>query len=215
MQTTKILLIRHGQSTANVAGLFTGHSGYPLSELGHKQAARTAEYIKQNYSVDAVYSSDLPRAFQTAEYTALAFGLPIVTDARFREIHGGEWERVHFDDLSKLYPTDYALWMSDVGNARCTGGESVMELADRVFQGLVSVGNAHPGKCVVVATHATPVRAAIWKAAGASASQMQNLSWGSNCGISEFDFADGKLTAVRVNYVEHLTGMQTQLPANV
>jgi len=215
MQKTTILLVRHGQSEANVAGIFTGHSGYPLSGLGHAQAERTAEYIKANYSVDFIYSSDLPRAFQTAEHIALALDLPIVTDARFREIHGGAWERKHFDELQDLYPGDYALWKSDVGNARCTGGESVMELAERVYNGICTVAEANPGKCIVIATHATPVRAAIWKASNLSASELQNISWGGNCGISEFSFENGKLSAVSLNYIGHLTGMETKLPSNI
>ncbi len=215
MQKTKILLVRHGQSEANVAGIFTGHSGYPLSKLGHEQAARTAEYIKKTYQVDAVYSSDLPRAFQTAEYTALAFGLPVTTDARFREINGGDWERQPFEQLESLYPEEYLQWRADVGNACPANGESVMELADRVFCGLQAVAEANPGKCVVVATHATPVRAMIWKASGTPAREMQTLSWGGNCAVSEFDFADGKLTAVQVNYVGHLAGIESRLPSNV
>lgn len=215
MQKTKILLVRHGQSEANVAGIFTGHSGYPLSKLGHEQAARTAEYIKKTYRVDAVYSSDLPRAFQTAEYTALAFGLPVTTDAQFREINGGDWERQTFEQLETLYPEEYLQWRADVGNACPVNGESVMELADRVFCGLQAVAEVNPGKCVVVATHATPVRAMIWKASGTPASEMQTLSWGGNCAVSEFDFLDGKLTAVLVNYVGHLAGIESKLPSNV
>ena len=215
MQKTKILLVRHGQSEANVAGIFTGHSGYPLSKLGHEQAARTAEYIKNTYKVDAVYSSDLPRAFQTAEYTARIFNLPITTDARFREINGGDWERIAFDELEVRYPEAYSLWRTDVGNARPSNGESVMELVDRVYSGLKAVAEANPGKCVMVASHATPMRAAIWKAADVPVSEMQNLSWGANCAVSEFEFTDGKLTAVSVNYVGHLVGMESKLPSNV
>lgn len=215
MQKTTILLVRHGQSEANVAGIFTGHCGFPLSELGHAQAERTAEYIKSHYPVDLVYSSDLPRAFQTAEHIALALNLPITTDARFREICGGKWERQYFDRLQDLYPEDYAVWKADVGNARCTGGESVMELADRVYAGICAVAQANPGKCIVIATHATPVRAAIWKTANLTASEFQNVPWGGNCGISEFTFADGKLTAGKLNNVEHLAGMETKLPASI
>lgn len=215
MQKTTILLVRHGQSEANAGGIFTGHSGYPLSALGHAQAERTAEYIKANYPVDAVFSSDLPRAFQTAEHIALAFGLPIVTDARFREINGGAWERKLFDQLQDLYPDDYAVWKTDVGNARCTGGESVMELADRVYEGVCAVAEANPGKCIVIATHATPMRATIWKTADMSASEFQNVSWGGNCGISEFAYMGGELSAVKLNSVEHLTGMETKLPASI
>ena len=96
MKKTTILLVRHGESMGNVLKLFTGHSGYPLSDLGHTQAARTAEYIHANYQVDAVYSSDLPRAFQTAEHIAKAFKLPVITHAGLREIYAGDWENERF-----------------------------------------------------------------------------------------------------------------------
>ena len=215
MQKTTILLVRHGQSEANAAGIFTGHSGFPLSELGHTQAERTAEYIKVRYPVNAVYSSDLPRAFQTAEHIALAFDLPVVTDARFREINGGAWERKQFDCLQDMYPEEFAVWKTDLGNARCTGGESVMELTDRVYAGICALARANPGKCIVITTHATPMRAAIWKTGNMSTSEFQNVPWGGNCGISEFSFADGKLSAVSLNYVEHLNGMQTKLPSSI
>ena len=213
MPKTTILLVRHGQSEANLKNLFAGHSGYSLTSLGREQAARTAEYIKSTYPVDAVFSSDLPRAFQTAEYTARAFGLPVITDAHFREIFAGKWEGVQFDRLEEAYPEDFGLWQRDIGKARCTGGESVTEVIDRVYQGLLGI--ADKGKCVVVATHATPLRSVLWKASDVSNVDIQNISWGSNCAISEFTLEDGKLTAVRVNYTDHLKGIETSLPKDI
>ena len=214
MKTT-LLLIRHGQSEGNVASVFTGHCGYPLSSLGHQQAARTAEYIKGKYNVDAVYSSDLPRAFQTAEYTARAFGLPVIVDARFREINGGAWEDIPYARLPELYPEAYGRWKADIGNSRCTDGESVMELADRVWLGLRDIATRHPGQCIAIATHATPVRSVLWRIADVPPSGMQQISWGSNCAVSEFQFEDGKLTAAYTNFTGHLAGMETSLPKDV
>lgn len=213
MAKTTIVLVRHGQSEANLTDTFAGHSGYSLTPLGRQQASRAAEYIKNTYPVDAVYSSDLPRAFQTAEYTARAFNLPIVTDAHFREIFAGQWEGVQFDRLEADYPEDFAIWQKDIGNARCTGGESVKELIERVYQGLLGI--ADKGKCIVIATHATPLRAALWKASDVSNVDIQNISWGSNCAVSEFTLEDGKLTAVCVNYTGHLEGIETSLPTNI
>ena len=213
MAKTTILLVRHGQSEANLTNTFAGHSGYSLTPLGREQAARTAEYIKKTYPVDAVFSSDLPRAFQTAEYTARAFDLPIVTDAHFREIFAGKWEGVPFDRLESEYPEEFAVWSKDIGNARCTGGESVAEVVERVYNGVLSL--ADKGKCVVVATHATPLRSVLWKTSEDANLNIQNVSWGSNCAISEFLLEDGKLTAVRVNYTGHLEGLETKLPENI
>ena len=213
MAKTTILLVRHGQSEANLQDLFAGHSGYSLTPLGREQAAKTAEFIKNTYPVDAVYSSDLPRAFQTAEYTSRAFGLPIVTDAHFREIEAGKWDGVAFDQLAKDYPEDFATWLKGVGESHCTGGENLASLVERVYQGLLGI--ADKGKCIVVASHATPLRSMLWKATEADEIDMHEISWGSNCGVTEFAIEDGKLTVVRVNQVDHLAGLETKLPDNL
>lgn len=215
MAKTRILLLRHGESEGNVLGVFTGHSGYPLTEMGHKQAELTADYIKKNYEVDAVYSSDLPRAFQTAEHIARAFGLPVVTDYRFREIRAAKWERKAFDILGDLFPEDYAVWVNDTANARCTGGESVREVADRVVQGIMDVALAHPDQCIVIAAHATPIRASLWKIAGGTPELFQKYNFGCNCAISELSFENGALEIVFANNADHLQGCKTQLPSNI
>lgn len=215
MSKTTILLVRHGQSMGNIEGVFTGHTGHVLSDLGLKQAAMTADYLYKNYKVDAVYSSDLPRAFQTAEPTAQAFGLPIVTDARFREINVGEWDRKPFAHMLELYPEDYTVWMEDLIHARCTGGESVLEVAERVMDGINAFAAANPDKCVVVVTHATPLRCALWKISGAPESAIQDMSWGGNCAVSELVCVDGKFEIVSLNYMDHLSGFASALPSNV
>ena len=215
MSKTTILLVRHGESEGNVLGVFTGHSGYPLTEMGHKQAELAADYIEKNYKVDAVYSSDLPRAFQTAEHIACVFALPVVTDCRFREIRAAKWERKAFDILGDLFPEDYAVWVNDTTNARCTGGESVREVADRVVQGIMSVAEAHPGQCVVIVAHATPIRTSLWKIAGGTPELFQKYNFGCNCAVSELTFEDGALSIVSANYTDHLQGCKTQLPSNI
>ena len=70
---TALLLIRHGESIANVDGRFAGHLDIPLSETGYVQADITAHYIHSHYTVDAVYASDLLRAFHTGKAVADAF----------------------------------------------------------------------------------------------------------------------------------------------
>ena len=215
MKKTTILLIRHGESLGNVLGLFTGHSGYPLSDLGHTQAERTAEYIHKNYRVDAVYSSDLPRAFQTAEHTAKAFGLPVITNAGLREINAGAWENFRFADLPDLYPDSFPLWRADFLNAYCVGGETVREVGERGAKALYEIAAANPGKCIVVASHATTIRSALWKISGAPESAMQDMMYCANCAVNELVFEDGKLQIVSMNYAEHLAELQTKLPSNL
>jgi len=215
MSKTTILLVRHGQSVGNIEGVFTGHTGHVLSDLGHKQAAMTAEYIHKHYMVDAVYSSDLPRAFQTAYPIAHAFGLPLVTDARLREINVGEWEGKPFVDMPQLYPDSFAVWLDDLIHARCPGGESVLEVAERAVAGINAIAEANPNKCVVIVAHATTIRSSLWKISGGSESAMQDMGWGGNCAISEVNYVDGRLQIVSTNYMEHLVGFESVLPKNL
>lgn len=215
MSKTTILLVRHGQSEGNILGVFTGHSGYPLSELGHKQAEMTAAYLCEKYKIDAVYSSDLPRAFQTAEHTARSVGLPVVTDCRLREINAGEWELTPFSELAERFPEAYEVWINDLIHFSAVGGESVVDVAERAVAAITEMAEANPGKCVVIVAHATTIRAALWKISGGTKEIMDALGWGGNCGVSELTYADGKLQVVSMNYTGHLSGFTTALPDNV
>ena len=126
---TTFLMIRHGESEANRGRVFAGHMDAALQDRGLEQAKRTAEYIVRTYCVDAVYASDLRRAYDTGKCVAELLGLPVIADRDLREIDAGEWEGVKFDELVKRFPEDYGVWLHDIGHARCTGGESVAALA--------------------------------------------------------------------------------------
>lgn len=215
MKETTILLVRHGESEGNVLGVFTGHSGYPLSELGHAQAARTAEYIRAHYQVDAVYSSDLPRAFQTAEYTAKTFNLPVITNAALREVYAGDWENCRYVDLAATCTDIYSKWGTDFWNAYCVGGETVREVGERVVNALISIAEANPGKCIVVAGHATTIRGALCRISELYEPDLRTFGWGSNCAISEITYTDGGFKVVDANKSEHLADMLTELPSGL
>ena len=215
MGKTTILLVRHGESEGNVLGVFTGHSGYSLSELGRAQAAKTAEYIRTHYQVDAVYSSDLPRAFQTAEYTAKAFGLPVVTDAGLREVYAGDWENRRYVDLAAEYADTYSMWSTDFWNAYCVGDETVKQVGERVVKTLTSIAEANPGKCIVVAGHATTIRGALCKISELYEPVLRTFGWGGNCAISEITYTDGEFKVVDANKSEHLADMLTELPSSL
>ena len=215
MGKTTILLVRHGESEGNVLGVFTGHSGYSLSELGRAQAAKTAEYIRTHYQVDAVYSSDLPRAFQTAEYTAKAFSLTVVTDAGLREVYAGDWENRRYVDLAADYADTYSMWSTDFWNAYCVGGETVKQVGERVVKTLTAIAEANLEKCIVVAGHATTIRGALCKISELYEPTLRTFGWGGNCSISEVVYEDGKLRVESANIVSHLNESSAGLPSNI
>lgn len=214
---TRFLFIRHGESDGNRYSLFTGQGDLPLTELGHRQAEAAADYIVKQYgdSIDAVYASDLARAWDTGKAAADRLGLPMIPDRGLREILAGEWEGVHFADLPERFGEDYALWMTDIGRSRCTGGESVAELSERVHAAVVCIAEANPGKTILIATHATPIRTLQCRFAGVGLEEMQQIPWVANASLTEAVYEDGSWTAVKIGETCYLEGIRTELPKNV
>ena len=212
---TRLILIRHGQSEANLLRVFAGNYDVELTELGCQQAQCTAEYIAKNYKIDKDYASDLKRAFKTAEYVAEKFGLEVIPEKGFREIYAGEWEAVKFDDLAEKFPEDWDKWRIDIGNSRCTGGESVRELGERVIKTLEKVAEDNDGKTIAIGTHATPVRSVQCVYGEYGYDHMMDFPWVSNASVTELVYEDGKFTLVKIGEDRHLEGLISNLPANV
>lgn len=212
---TRLIMIRHGFSTANATHRFAGHSDFPLSDIGHKQAELAAEYLFANEKIDKIYASDLARAYQTAVPTAEKFGLPVIPERRLREIYAGRWEGMLFDDIFNVYHEDFFVWRNDFARARCTEGESVTELYSRVVSAVIDLAAKNDGKCILLASHATPLRAVECFAAGKDATYMGTFNFPTNASIQYYTYENGRLTAVRLNVVDHLEGLLTALPKGV
>ncbi len=211
---TRFILVRHGFSAANKIRRFAGHYDVELTDIGHEQAKRCAEALK-NEKVDAVYTSDLRRAYDTARPIAAALGLEITPREDLREIFAGEWEGKLFCDLLEEYPEAYGLWKKDIGRAECTGGESVKQLSERILGALAEIAAHHDGKTVLVTTHATPIRAVCAAAVGLPSEEMAWFSWAVNASINVFTYENGNFTAVALNQKKHLEGLETRLPTSV
>ncbi len=212
--STKIIMVRHGFSLANEAKKFAGHWDVELTELGKKQAEKAGAYFKE-HPVDAIYSSDLLRAYQTAEPIGKALGLPIHKDTGLREIRAGEWEAIAFDEMAVRYPKEAELWVTDIGRSGCPGGESVVELAERIVGAVRHIAEKHDGQTICITTHATPIRALCTVASGTPVEEMVKVPWAANASINVFEYEDGAFKAIELDIVEHLGDLLTQLPANV
>ena len=207
---TDIYLVRHGQSETNVVDIFAGHLDSPLCETGKKQAELLKNYFK-NIKIDKIYSSDLSRAYNTILPTAKEHGLEIIKRKELREIYAGEWEGATFDLLIGKYEKDYSLWRTDVSKAFFTGGESVPELAERIKNEFDEIAKTNDGKAVVIATHATPVRALISLIQTGGLDGMQSLGWVPNASVSHIIYENGKFDFLTVAETDHLEGLTTNL----
>lgn len=211
---TKIFLVRHGQSEANLSGLFLGQKNLDLTELGHMQAQKTAEYLK-GVHIDKIYASDLIRAYHTAEHTANLKGLRVIKETGLREIMAGEWEMLPFDEIGKRFADDWKLWCENIGRARCTGGESIIELGDRVFCTVERISKENDGKTVCLFSHATPIRTFACRVAGESADDIKNRPWPSNASLTEAYYENGKFTLVKYSFDAFMGDIVTSLPDNI
>lgn len=212
---TKLFIIRHGQSITNIDKIFTGRLDAPLSDLGIKQAKKTAEYIYENYHIDKVYASDLKRAFKTGEIVAEKFGLEAISVPELREICGGVWEGMVFDNIPEKYPDEYDVWINDQGNFCAKDGESSKEVYDRISKAIVKIAEENDGKNIVIAGHAFAIRTFLCYARGKGVEELQNTSYVTNSSISIMEYDKGDFDIKQIGFDGHLEGMQTTLPKNI
>jgi probable phosphoglycerate mutase len=146
----RLLLWRHGQTAWNAEHRFQGHSDVPLDATGHDQARRTSRYLAALYPA-AIYSSDLVRAVETAEYLARLTELPVQLEKDLRERGGGSWEGLTDAEIRAQYPTEYATWVPP-------DGESVTLVADRCAAALQRIADSlDSGSLAVLVSHGAAI----------------------------------------------------------
>lgn len=214
MGTTQIYLIRHGESQANAVDAFLGHDDLDLTEKGQQQARLAAAYLR-DIPVDVVYSSDLKRAYHTALPTARMLGMEILCSSRLREISGGEWEQVPFRELEERYPEAWNIWVNDIGNAVCPGGESVLEMQSRFTAEVERLARENEGKTIFIFTHSTPIR--VLKAAwdGKTVDEIKDVPWAGNASVTHGEYADGIFRILSYGVNDFLKTPAATLPNHV
>ena len=202
---TTILLVRHGQSEANLTRRFAGQSHFPLTELGVLQATKTADYITSNYKIDKLYSSDLLRAYNTACPISEKLGMcPIITDVGLREIHAGKWEGYNIDELAEIFPEQRAVWAQNIAECCIEGGETVREMSERSRKAIFRIAAENDGKTVAMTSHATVVRAFETFARFGSIDRMNEVKWPTNASVNVYSYENGKITPLGYSLDEHL-----------
>ncbi|AAF10964.1 histidine phosphatase family protein [Deinococcus radiodurans] len=164
---TEFWVVRHGESTWNAGGRYQGQTDVPLSAVGLLQAACLAERLTGQV-FDAVYSSDLTRARQTAGAVAerLAGAPPVQLSPELREIDVGELTGLVVTEIRERYPDYLAALQADPWTTQRPGGESMADLFGRCGEAFHALRAAHPGGRVLVFTHGGVVRVAVGLALG-------------------------------------------------
>ncbi|MBR7744862.1 histidine phosphatase family protein [Phycicoccus sp. BSK3Z-2] len=181
----RVVVLRHGETTYNAAGVWQGQLDSPLSDLGVQQAEAAGAAVAA-LGPARVVTSDLQRARRTGESVAAAAGVPITEDVRLREIHAGSWQGLTNDEIVARWPDEHARLRAGEDVPRPGGGESLADVRRRTGAAIEdALAATAAGECVVLSTHGAAGRAAVswllgievmdaWRMLGA----LGNCHWG-------------------------------------
>ena len=188
---TTVYLARHGQSDWNAARRWQGHADRPLTGLGRRQAAELAERLADT-PLDAVYSSDLRRARETAEAVATRHGLPLHVLSELREVDVGSWSGLTRLEAEERFPEAFARWRD--GGQGWEDGEPYERMAERVVATVLRVAADHPDGTVLLVAHGGPIRALHAVALGLDLAQHRRLRpVAANAHLSRIAVRDGRI----------------------
>lgn len=211
---TRLILIRHGESLGNSKRIILGHTDWDLSALGYRQAELTTAALADRH-VDAVYSSDLIRAYNTVLPMASSRGLPVITDVSLRELFVGEWEGREVHELIDAYGDLYLVeWRQHFGTFQAPGGESVPALAERIERALAKIAEKNAEKTLIIGLHAAAIRSFWGRICGVAPEDLVDAyPFPTNASFSEVDFENGRFYPVAYSCDEHLAKLVTAFNA--
>jgi 2,3-bisphosphoglycerate-dependent phosphoglycerate mutase len=191
---TTLILVRHGETDWNRDGRFQGHADPPLNATGRKQARALADVVAGE-TADAVYSSDLARARQTADIIGERLGLPVVHERALREIDVGAWQGLNHAEIEGRFPGGLDRWRA--GEAGWELGESYEELTARLLPVLREIARRHPEGEVVVVGHGGTIRALRAHVAGVSVAESRRTTPAiANCDVFRIAVRDGVFAGI-------------------
>lgn len=204
MQPRAILtLVRHGQTSANLDGVWHGSTDGPLTERGREQALRVARFVLERHAdAAAVYTSPLLRARDTARAIAASLGLEPRLELGLAEYHLGRWEGKTYQELHETH----RLWdeMRRDPDFAPHGGESPRQVTGRVTAALRRIGASHRGERVIVVTHGGALSMALAAILEGDYTRWRRVM--SNCAVSEL-VLEPEPELLSFNQTEHLDGL--------
>ena len=199
----KIIIERHAQSEGNAKKIVLGHTDLNLTEEGIMQAGITAEHLSRE-RIDAVYSSDLKRAYCSALPHADMRGLRVITREDLREINLGVWDGMALSDILSSYSEDFA--RRSHKSFVYPDGEGVREASARLKNAVLDIArSSSDGDTVLIVTHSVIIRAFWYDLLGGTAEDMNDVvRYMPNAAYAALEYEDGKLCPILYSASEHL-----------
>ena len=162
----QIVLLRHGATDWNLQGRCQGSSDRQLTEVGLHQAEQIATQLG-NETIDAIYSSSLERARQTAALVSRPHNLPVIIEDDVRELDHGELEGLTFNEIKAKFSEFLTIWRTAPAELQIPGGERLADVAERAWRALSRIAQRHQtDQTVVVVSHNFPILGVVCRVTG-------------------------------------------------
>ncbi|MGA2670783.1 MAG: histidine phosphatase family protein [Dehalococcoidia bacterium] len=202
---TKLILARHGETVWNVEKLYRGRTDVNLDEVGIKQAELLGKYLS-NWKLEAIYSSPLRRALDTANIVARYQKIGVHIAEGFIDFDYGEWQSLPEEEAKRLYPTLHNEWHNNPHKVKMPGGESLEDVRRRATEVVNDVISKYQGSILLV-SHRVVNKVLICSLLGLDNSHFWNINLDVG-GITIFNYVDGRFVLTRHNDTSHLKELQ-------
>jgi broad specificity phosphatase PhoE len=201
----KLILARHGETVWNIEKIYRGRVDVNLDEMGIKQAELLGNYLS-HWGLEAIYSSPLRRALETANIIARyqKIGVHVVED--LIDFDYGEWQSLPEQEAKRLYPTLHNEWHNNPHKVKMPGGESLEDVRSRVIKVVNDVLARYQGSVVLV-SHRVVNKVLICYLLGLDNSYFWNIKQDVG-GITIFNYVDRRFVLTRHNDTSHLKELQ-------
>jgi len=197
----KLILARHGETVWNVDKVFRGRADVNLDEVGIKQAELLGKYLS-NWELEAIYSSPVKRALDTANIVARYQKVAVRIAEGLTDIDFGEWQSLAEQEVRRLYPDLLNEWHNSPERVKMPGGESLENVRRRAVDVVTGVLSRHQGNILLI-SHRVVIKVLICYLLGLDNSHFWNISQDVG-GITIFNYGDGRFVLTRHNDTSHL-----------
>lgn len=186
---TKLILVRHAEALGNISRRFQGHIDADITENGEKQI----ECLKKRFEaipLDIIYTSDLLRTQKTARAVRGDRDIEIRIEPGLREINGGDWEDVTWEELPIRWAEDYDNWCHHPERHQMPNGETMKEVEDRMVKNIDRIVQENKGKTICVTSHGTALKIYVAAKKGWGLKRLNEVGWYDNTAVTMVDIDD-------------------------
>ena len=200
--TTKLIILRHGETAWNRGTIYRGTHDVPLNDNGRRQAQLTAAAL-QKQPIDAAYTSPLSRASETARIVLEPHDITATDDDDLLDFDYGEWTGKEEAEVRRTWPAEHEEWITRPHQARPPGGTTLAEVFNRCLPMMVNAAKRHDGGTVALVSHRVVNKLLVLGALGLGLERFPFFLQG-NCAINELLFREGEFTIEALNGTAHL-----------